>query len=275
MFNYTKKGINSYGQEVLLPNITKIITHAVSLVVVLVLLFNAGGTVGAGQRGILLDAGAVDGKIFGPGIYFKVPLYQSVVKIDVQTQKEEASASAASSDLQTVNSQVALNYSIQHEAVGKLYQDVGVDYKVRLIDPAIQESVKASTAKFTAEELITKREEVKEEIRTALTTRLATNGIVVENFSIINFDFSKSFNEAIEAKVTAEQNALAAKNKLAQVEYEAQQAIESAKGRAEALRVESVAISSNPKVLELRAIEKWNGVLPQVTSGAVPFINLK
>jgi len=275
MFNYTKKGTNSYGQEVLIPNFVKIAAHAVSLIVVLVLLFNSFGTVGAGERGVKTRFGAVTEGVIGEGLYVKMPFIEKVFILDVKTQKDETAASAASKDLQTVNSQVALNYSIKHESVANLYQNVGIEYKTRLIDPAIQESVKASTAKFTAEELITKREEVKEDIRLALATRLAPSGIVVENFSIINFDFSKSFNEAIEAKVTAEQNALAAKNKLAQVEYEAKQAIESAKGRAEALRVESVAISSNPKVLELRAIEKWNGVLPQVTGGNVPFINIK
>lgn len=275
MFNYLKKYKDSYGEDSIMPNIPKIASHLAIVLVVIVLFFGSIGSVGAGQRGVLLDAGAVDGKVLSPGLYFKIPFYQSVVKLDVQKQKEEANASAASKDLQTVSSEVALNYSIQHEAVSKLYQDVGVDFKSRLIDPAIQESVKASTAKFTAEELITKREEVKEEIKSTLTTRLATNGIVVEDFSIINFDFSKNFNEAIEAKVSAEQNALAAKNKLAQVEYEAQQAIEEAKGKAEALRVESAAINSNPSIIQLRAIEKWDGHLPSTTGGAVPFINIK
>lgn len=243
--------------------------------VVLVILLSSLGTVGAGERGIKTRFSAVTNKVLGEGLYFKMPFIENVIVVDVKTQKEESDASAASKDLQTVNSKVALNYSVRPDAVAKLYQDVGIDYKIRLIDPAIQESVKASTAKFTAEELITKREEVKEDIKIAITQRLSNNGILVENFSIINFDFSKSFNEAIEAKVTAEQNALAAKNKLAQVQYEAQQAIEAAKGKAEAIRVESQALSSNPAIIQLRAIEKWNGVLPTVTGGNIPLINIK
>jgi len=271
MFNYIIKSESGYSDY----NYAKIVAHVVLGFVGIILLFNIFGTVNAGERGVRTQFGAVTGEVLSEGLYVKIPFVQKVVRMDVKTQKDETQASAASKDLQTVNSQVAFQYSINHEAVARLFQEVGIDYKVRLIDPAIQESVKASTARFTAEELITKREEVKEEIRAALAERLASNGIVVENFSIINFDFSPSFNAAIEAKVTAEQNALAAKNKLAQVEYEAQQAIESAKGRAEALRVESVAISSNPRVLELRAIEKWDGQLPQVTGANVPFINIK
>lgn len=198
-----------------------------------------------------------------------------MVVVDVKTQKEEADASAASKDLQTVSSKVALNYSVNPEAVGKLYQEVGVDFKTRLIDPSIQESVKASTAKFTAEELITKREEVRDSIKAHLNERLLGTGIIIENFSIINFDFSGSFNKAIEDKVTAEQNALAAKNKLAQVQYEAQQAVEKAKGESEAIRIQASALANNPAVLQLEAIKKWNGVMPTVTGGAMPFINIK
>ena len=195
-------------------------------------------------------------------------------KIDVQTQKEQVDATAASKDLQNVTTTIALNYSIDQSKVVELYSNIGTSYKERVIDPYIQESVKATTANFTAEELITKREEVSEEVKAHLAERLSPLGIVTQGLSIVNFKFSESFNDAIENKVTAEQNALAAKNKLAQVQYEAQQAVEEAKGKAEALRIESNAISSNPKVLELRAIEKWNGVLPQVTGGATPFINV-
>jgi regulator of protease activity HflC (stomatin/prohibitin superfamily) len=134
--------------------------------------------------------------------------------------------------------------------------------------------VKASTAKFTAEELITKRELVREDIKTQLRDRLKPN-IDVEEFNIVNFRFSKVFNEAIENKVTAEQQALAARNKLEQIKFEAEQKVAEAKGKAEAITIESNALRSNPQILELRALEKWNGALPQVTgSGGVPFINL-
>lgn len=259
------------------PSIGKIVIGGIIGLVVLIVVVTQFpfGTVGAGERGIRLRFSAVTGNVVNEGLYFKVPFIERVVKMDVKTQKEEVEASAASKDLQTVSSKVALNYSIAPDSVATLYQTVGTEYKIRIIDPAIQEAVKASTSKFTAEELITKREDVRNEIKSHLVEKFQGSGILIEGFSIIDFNFSKSFNDAIEAKVTAEQDALASKNKLEQIKYEKEQAIVSAQGRAEALRIESNAISSNPKVLELRAIEKWDGRLPQVTSGATPFINIQ
>lgn len=257
-------------------NIPKIVIHsAVSLIVLFVIITQFPfGTVGAGERGVQLRLNAVTGKVIEPGLYFRIPFLEKVKAIDVQTQKEQVKASAASKDLQTVSSEVALNFHLDPTKVTDIYRNVGVSYKERLIDPSIQEAVKSSTAKFTAEELITKREAIKEDIKLHLREILQTNGIFVDDFNIIDFDFSVSFNQAIEAKVTAEQNALAAKNKLEQVKFEAEQAVVAANGKAKALQVESDAIRSNPTVLELRAIEKWNGVLPTVTSGAIPFINI-
>jgi regulator of protease activity HflC (stomatin/prohibitin superfamily) len=218
--------------------------------------------------------GAVTGEPLQEGLYVKVPFIDSVKKMDVKTQKYEVEAGAASRDLQTVSSKVALNFHVDPTKVNNIYQRIGKDYQERIIVPAVQESVKASTAKFTAEELITKRESVREEIKIVLMTKLNDEGIVVDEFNIVDFDFSKSFNDAIEAKVTAEQNALASKNKLEQIKYEAQQAVESAKGRAEAQKIEGQALLNNPQVLELRAIERWNGILPVYMTGTVPFVNI-
>ena len=234
------------------------------------------GTVGAGERGILLRFNAVTTKVYDEGLYFYIPLVEQVKKMDIKILKEQVEASASSKDLQSINSKVALNYHINPDKVGKIYQSVGVDYKDRIIDPALQEAVKATTALFTAEELITRREAVKEEIKKLLKQRLEPIGIMVSEFNIINFEFSKAFNEAIEAKVTAEQQALAAKNKLEQVKFEAEQKIAEAKGKAEAIRVEAQALKDNPMVLELRGLEKWDGKLPQyVGSNSMPFIKLK
>ncbi len=243
-------------------------------VIVVLLIAWPFGTIGAGERGVLLRWDAVTDKIYDEGLFMRVPIADRVVVMDVKIQKEQVDATAASKDLQSVSSIVALNFHINPDKVANIYQDVGVDYKTRLIDPALQESVKASTAKYTAEELITKREEVREEIRNHVKNKLSPHGIEVDDFNIVDFSFSKSFNEAIEAKVTAEQAALAAKNKLEQIKFEADQNIAEARGKAEALRVESEALRSNPQVLELRAIEKWDGKLPAVMSGATPFIDI-
>lgn len=232
------------------------------------------GTVGAGERGVQLRFEAVTGKVFNEGLYVRIPFIERVIIMDVQIQKEEVDANGASKDLQSVSTRIALNYHLAHDSVARVYQEVRQDYRERIIGPAIQESVKAATAQFTAEELITQRAAVRDLMQEILTAKLSDRGIIIDSFNIVHFDFSDTFNKAIEAKVTAEQEALAAQNKLEQVKFEAQQKIEEARGKAEAITIEAQALRSNPAVLELRALEKWNGVLPKVTGESVPFINI-
>ncbi len=253
-----------------------LIAGGIVLLLLIILIGSPIGTVGAGERGIQLRFDAVTGTVLGEGLYFRWPIIERVIKLDIKVQKEQVDATAASKDLQTVNSNVALNFHLNPETVARIYQEVGVDYKTRIIDPTLQEAVKAVSAKFTAEELITRRESVRDEVKVLLHSKLDPRGIVVDEFNIVNFGFSSAFNSAIEAKVTAEQSALAAKNKLEQIKFEADQRIAEALGKAEAIRVESNALRSNPQILELRALEKWDGVLPQVTgAGGTPFINIQ
>ena len=262
--------INFSGKNSIAP-----ISGLVVFFIIVIGLFNSLGTVGAGERGVHLRFNAVTQKIFDEGLYIKIPFIERVVKMDVKIQKVEVDAVAASGDLQTVQSTVALNFHVDPAKVADIYREVGLQYKIRIIDPALQESVKASTAKFTAEQLVTKREEVRDDIKNILSNKLASRGILVDDFNIVDFQFSQAFNNSIEAKVTAEQNALAAQNKLEQIKFEAQQRIEEAKGKAEAIRVESDALRESPQILQLRALEKWNGVMPQVVGGdSVPFINV-
>lgn len=257
-----------------LLTVKKVGSTFVVAVLLLILVASAFTTIPTGYRGVVTRFGKVTGKVFDEGLHLKIPFIERVQKINVQIQKEETDADSSSKDLQSVNATIALNYRIDSARVQDLYQDVGKLYVPKIIDPVIQEAVKSGMARFTAEELITKRAEVKEVIETIMSETLAQQGIMVVDFNIVNFNFSAAFDNAIEAKVTAEQEALAAKNKLEQIKFEAQQAIESSKGRAEAIEIEAKALRNNPDVLELRAIEKWDGVLPQVTGGAVPFVNL-
>lgn len=252
----------------------KRVKSAAMIILAVVLLANSFGTVGAGERGVLLQFGAVQDKIFKEGLYFKVPLVQEVVKMDVKMQKDEVPASAASKDLQIVTSRIALNYHIAPDSANKIWQEVGKNYNVRVIAPSIQEAVKAVTARFTAEELVTKREEVKDQIKTNLAERLLQRFIVVDEFNIIDFEFSKAFNEAIEAKVTAEQLKLKADRDLERIKIEADQKVAEAQGKAEAIRIEAEALKQNAQVVELRWIEKWNGQVPQYWGQASPFVGI-
>lgn len=234
--------------------------------------------VGPGEKGVLIELGRVTGVTFEEGLNWKTPILQGVDIYDTKIQKYQTDASAASEDLQTVTSVVALNYKLSYdnEAIIWLRQKVGLDFENKIIEPAVQEAVKAATAKFNAEELIGKREDVREEMKKTLTRKLETLttvrtdnegnptlvAIEVRDFNIINFEFSPEFDAAIEAKQAAEQDALRAKNVLEKVKLEAQQKIEIAEAEAEAIRRQSAALRENPDILLLRYIEKWNGVLP-------------
>ncbi len=250
-------------------------------IVILVLLFAKPWVqVGPGQRGVVLYFGAVQENVLDEGLHFRVPIMQEVVIMDVRVQKVVTDTVAASADLQDVTSSIALNYHLVPDKANIVYQSIGAYYKERIIDPAILEVVKAVSATYTAEALITKRPQVSEAMRISLMERLKEYNIAVDAFSIVAFSFSKVFAEAIEAKQTAEQLALKARRDLERVKIEAEQKVTAARAEAESLRLQRANIS--PDLIELRkieanlkAIEKWDGILPQVVgTGGVPLIGL-
>ncbi len=208
-----------------------IVIAAVLLVIIGFLTFQS---VPAGQKGVVLRFGAVTGRIMNEGLNTKLPFADSVVKMSVQTQMYEAQGLAASKDLQDVKATVALNYRLDPAKVAEIYQTLGMDYVDRIAKPQVQEVVKAISARYNAEDMITKRENVKDDITSSLKDRLSERGIIVEAVSITNFEFSSEFTKAIEAKVVATQQALQAENKLRQIEVEARQVEAAAKGQANA-----------------------------------------
>lgn len=247
----------------------------ITLIIILFLALMSFYIVDAGERAVLLTWGNPSVNAIGPGIHAKIPIAQSVVKIPIRTQKYEVESSAASKDLQVVTAKIATNYHILPEAAVSIYINLGSDYEFKVIQPLEQEAVKATTAQFTAEELITKRESVRSEMKKIFFEKLESRGIIVEDVSIVNFDFSPEFNKAIENKVTQEQNALAAKNKLEQIKFEAQQQIESAKGQAEAINLINEQLKQSPNYIEYQKILKWDGILPKfVGSGITPLIDV-
>ncbi len=253
----------------------KTIVIGVALLLVVGLTTQSFESVGAGERGVVFNmlAGGVQDRVLSEGLQFKIPVVEDIIPIDIKVQKSETDATAASRDLQIVRSRIALNYHIDPERVNVVYRRVGAEFKSRVIDPQVQEAVKAISAKYTAEELITKRPQVRDDIKEAMTARLREFDIVVDEFNIIDFAFSDEFNKAIEAKQTAEQNALKAERDLVRIKTEAQQMVTRAKAESDSQRLQRETIT--PILLQLRAIEKWNGVLPQVTGGAMPFIDAK
>ena len=252
-------------------------------VVIAALIVVAGimGIVGAGQGGVLLRFGAVTGEIKEEGLYFKVPFAEQVVLMSTQIQKYSAPASASSKDLQVVTTEVTLNYQLQAAKVGEIYRNMRQDYENRIIQPFIQEAVKSTTANFDAEQLITRRPQVKDVLQQLMTRRLAPLGIGVVELSITDFRFTQVFQDSIEAKVKAVQQALEAENALRRVGFEAQQAITKATAEAKGLELQKAQITA--QLLDLRrievqgrAVEKWNGVMPTVVTsgGPVPMLDV-
>ena len=244
--------------------------------------------VDAGHRGVLLHWNAVD--LTNPpleeGIHFVVPFQDEVVNIEVRTLKYANDARSASKDLQTVETTVTVNYHPDRESVHRLYKNLGLDYENRVIQPAIEETVKQVTANYNAEELITKRPLVKADIESSIRERLNQFDVVTEVISITDFEFSPLFAQAIESKVEAEQKALKAENDLRRIEVEARQReanaiglananIAEAKGEAEAISIINKALSENPNYLEWLKTQAWDGQLPLVVGdGGTPFIQI-
>ena len=266
-----------------------VIIGIIALIIIGVLVGAAVQIVDAGNRGVLLHWNAVD--LTQPpleeGLHFVTPFQDSVVELEVRTLKYTKSTTSASKDLQTVSTEITVNYHPEPNAVHYLYKEVGLDYENRIIQPTVEEVVKQVTANYNAEELITKRPLVKADIEAEIAARLADFNIATEIVSITDFQFSILFAQAIESKVEAEQRALQAENDLKRIEVEARQFeaqsvgiaeanIAEAKGEAEAINIINQALSNNPFYLEWLKIQKWDGILPLVTGGdgATPFIEI-
>lgn len=210
--------------------------------------------VGVGQEGIITQFGKVSHEQ-GSGILIKAPYpIQHLVKMNIQTQKEQQDANAATHDLQSVTTTIAVNYHLTPDTARKVYVEVGTEYKVRVIDPIIQESLKSVTSKYDASDLIGKRAEVEKVLEDSLISKLTQRGITVDNVSIVNFQFSNEFNAAIEQKQVAQQNA-----------QKAQYELQTATLKAQSQDVQAKTLT--PEYLQLQAIEKWNGVLPTTVAG--------
>ncbi len=257
----------------------KVVAIVVGALIV-ILMLNPFVMIGAGERGVVLNFGAVQPKVLDEGLHLRVPIMQTVVKVDVKVHKSQVDAESVSKDLQDTKSIIAVNYHVSPAKANWVYQNIGREYKERIIDPTVQEVVKAVTAKYTAVELITQRERVRDEIKNLLKERLMAYSVIVDDFSIVNFTFSKQFAHAIEEKQTAEQLALKAQRDLERIKIEAEQKITQARAEAEALRLQKENVT--PELVKLRqieatlkAIEKWNGQLPRVTAGALPFVDVK
>ena len=253
-------------------NIKKIVISVVIALAVLVVGASSLHAVPAGHTGVVTRFGAVDDTVLSEGLHVVIPFVTRVVDMNNQVTKAEVVSASASKDLQTVNSTVALNYRIESLSAASVYQNIGVNYENVVVIPAIQEAVKSVMAQYTAEELITMRQTVGAESQEEISSKLAPYGFSTQSVNIVDFQFSEEFNAAIEAKQTAQQNALKAEQDLARVKVEAEQKIAEAQAEAESYRLKSQEITD--QMLKMEFIDKWDGKLPVVVSDGQSLFNI-
>jgi prohibitin 2 len=265
-----------------------IIAAIATFIVIIIVMSESVVIVQAGHRGVVLYVGAVENRVLGEGVHFIIPFAEQVVPLEVRTLKYQAEAAAASNDLQQVQTVIALNYHLNPADVNKIYQQLGPDYADRVIAPTIQESVKASVAKYNAEELITKRETVKGVIANAIKNSLSAKDIIVETIFITDFRFSPAFSSQVEDKVVAFQKYLTELNNLrgikvvanqtvVQAQAQAKANIAKAGGESQAIKIITSQLRQDPQYLQWQAINRWNGQLPYSLGGqggAIPFFQL-
>jgi prohibitin 2 len=273
--------------SILGSNKLKILAGIVTFIIIIIVMSESVVIVQAGHRGVVLYVGAVENRVLGEGLHFIVPFAEQVIQLEVRTLKFQADASAASNDLQEVATTIALNYHINPSDANVIYQQLGADYSDRIIAPTIQESVKASVAKFNAEELITKRETAKGVIATAIRNTLSARDINVENVFITDFKFSEAFASQIEQKVVAFQKYLTEQNNLKSVQVIANQTVVQAQaqaranvarasGEGQAIKIITEQLRQSPQYLQWQSINRWNGQMPYSLggTGAFPFFQL-
>ena len=237
---------------------------AVAVLAIVIVGANSLHAVPAGHTGVVTRFGAVDDAVLGEGLHVVVPFVTRVIDMNNQVTKAEVLSASASKDLQTVNSTVALNYRIDAPSAASVYRNIGVNYENVVVIPAIQEAVKSVMAQYTAEELITMRQTVGAEMQEEISGKLAPYGFSTQSVNIVDFQFSDEFNAAIEAKQTAQQNALKAEQDLARVKVEAEQKITEAQAEAESYRLKSQELTD--EMIKMEFIDKWDGKLPVVVS---------
>jgi prohibitin 2 len=271
------------SRSVLGSNKLKILAGIVTLIVIILFLSESLVIVQAGHRGVVLYVGAVENRVLGEGVHFIVPFAEQVVQLEVRTLKFQADASAASNDLQEVATVIALNYHIDPNKANIVYQQLGADYADRIIAPTIQESVKASVAKFNAEQLITQRAIAKGVISQAISNTLSSRDITVETIFITDFQFSQAFASQVESKVVAFQKFLTEQNNLKAVQVVANQTVVQAQaqaranvaragGESQAIKVITEQLRQSPQYLQWQAINRWNGQMPfALGSSGFPF----
>lgn len=254
----------------------KISIKSIIIIIVIILLIyilgNIFTTVPTGYVGIRTIFGKAQDGVIHEGLNIKVPFVEKIVKIDCRIKKIETTSDASTKDLQTVTASIAVNYKVNNDTASKLYREIGVGYESIIISPAIQEAIKSTMAGYTAEELITKRSEISKQIQTSLIEKISDEGFTVTEFNITNIDFSKEYDQAVEAKAVKQQEVVTAQAELEKQKIQNEKEISIAEKDAKVMELQKSQISESTlklkrlEVLE-KFVQKWNGVLPQTMLG--------
>ncbi len=246
------------------------------LIVTFLLIFNPIAIVGVGERGVKVTLGKVSPESFTEGVHFVTPFISKIKNMDVKTQKKYMETEVYTKDIQQARISYVINYNLQPQNAHKMYREVGMDYTNTILMPVVEGTIKDVIGKWNAQDLVANREAATSDVIGKLQRQLESKYINVTGFQITEINYSKVFEQAIESKVTAEQEALKAKNRTVQIEEEAKQKIISAEAEARSMKIRSDALAKNKSLVQYEAVQKWNGILPTYMMGnAVPFIGME
>lgn len=247
----------------------------IALLVLFVIFCNPIAMVGVGERGVKVTLGVVSDESFPEGIHFVTPFISKIVTMDVKTQKRAFTTSVYTKDIQQAKISYVINYNLDPANAYRMFREVGSDYEDKILMPVVEGTIKDVIGKWNAQDLVANREQATSEILTKLQNHLKDNYIRVTDFQITAINYSDVFERAIESKVTAEQDALKAKNKTVQIQEEAKQKLITAEAEAKSMAIRAHALTQNKALVEYEAVQRWDGKLPQYMMGnTVPFLNL-
>ena len=245
------------------------------LLVCLIVMVNPFVMVGPGERGIKIRLGQVQTTSYEEGLHLIVPFIDKFRTMDVKTQRNTKTTAVYTKDIQQARITYVLNYNVEPSSVNKLFQQVGLDYESKILIPVVEGTIKDIIGKWNAQDLIANREKATGDILFKLQEQLKDNYLVITDFQMTEINYSDVFEKAIESKVTAEQEALKAKNKTVQVQEEARQKVIAAEAEARSMAIRAQALSQNKSLVQYEAVQKWDGKMPQYMLGnSVPFINV-
>lgn len=257
------------------PQIAKIIVGGVVALFLLITGCEGMQTVKTGYRGIKVTFGHVDPQPMTEGLYFINPFTTHVAQLNIQTLKWDTFTEAYTKDVQKSTIHFAINYSLDPTFAAEMYRTVGADWPNVLLPQVLNEEIKRQIGQVEAVGLVAQRDAIAREIERLVTTNLAAKHILVSGLRLTNIDYTKEFEDAVEAKVVAQQRAIEEQNRTVQIQQQANQVVITAKANAESMTIRANALSQNPKLVEWEAVQKWNGILPQyMLGGATPFINM-